>query len=131
MSYLILIEGEPVAVFSGGSLLMGSAGCSDLSGTERVDTLSRLQHGSVNRLAALPDEVGLYSTHGAGSFCTASSAGNTASTIGEETATNPVLKYASADALVAGELSGLGPLSVVIPIHGADEHRRHQRPPGL
>lgn len=51
----------------------------------------------------------LYPTHGAGSFCTASGAGNTASTIDEEKATNPVLKYASEDALVAGELSGLVP----------------------
>ena len=61
MSYLILIEDEPAAVFSGGSLLVGSAGRSDLLGDERADTLSRLQHGSVNRLASLPDEVGLVS----------------------------------------------------------------------
>ena len=109
MSYLVLIEDEPVAVFSGGSLLVGSAGRSDLLGDERADTLSRLQHGSVNRLAALPDEVGLYPTHGAGSFCTASGAGNTTSTIGEEKATNPTLNYASEDAFVAGELSALVP----------------------
>ena len=32
MSYLILIEDEPAAVFSGGSLLVGSAGRSDLLG---------------------------------------------------------------------------------------------------
>ena len=109
MSYLILIEDEPVAVFSGGSLLVGSAGRSGLLGDERADTLSRLQHGSVNRLASLPDEVGLYPTHGAGSFCRSSGAGNTTSTIGAEKATNPVLNYVSEDAFVAGELSGLVP----------------------
>ncbi|WP_240776722.1 MBL fold metallo-hydrolase [Nonomuraea basaltis] len=35
-SYLVLIDGEPVAVFSGGSLLVASAGRPDLLGPERA-----------------------------------------------------------------------------------------------
>ncbi|WP_084959934.1 MBL fold metallo-hydrolase [Thermoactinospora rubra] len=90
-SYLVLLDGEPVAVFSGGSLLVASVGRPDLLGPERARTLARLQHGSVRRLAALPPGVGLYPTHGEGSFCTATGAGRHTSTIGAEAAGNPLL----------------------------------------
>lgn len=109
MSYLVLIEGEPIAVFSGGSLLVGSAGRPDLLGDDRADSLARLQYISINRLAKLGDEVGLYPTHGAGSFCTATVAGTHTSTIGDERRTNPVLAYPDEDAFVEGQLSGLVP----------------------
>jgi glyoxylase-like metal-dependent hydrolase (beta-lactamase superfamily II)/rhodanese-related sulfurtransferase len=109
MSYLILIDDEAVAVFTGGSLLVGSAGRSDLLGLERADTLARLQYGSVNRLAELGDEVGLYPTHGAGSFCTTSGVTNLTSTIGEERTNNPVLAYPDEDSFVEGQLSALVP----------------------
>ena len=109
MSYLVLIEGEPLALFSGGSLLVGSAGRPDLLGDDRADSLARLQYISVNRLAELPDEVGLYPTHGAGSFCTATAAGTQISTIGDEKKTNPMLAYPDEDSFVEGQLSGLVP----------------------
>jgi hydroxyacylglutathione hydrolase len=108
-SYLVLIDGEPVAVFSGGALLVGSAGRSDLLGLDRAVELARAQHRSVHRLAALPDEVQLLPTHGEGSFCTVTGAGRTTSTIGLEKAENPVLAYPDEQAYVAGELSGLQP----------------------
>ncbi|MFF4125089.1 rhodanese-like domain-containing protein [Microbispora rosea] len=98
-SYLVLIEGAPVAVFSGGSLLVASAGRPDLLGMARARTLARLQHGSLRRLAALPPEVGLFPTHGEGSFCTASGAGRYTSTIGEETRSNPLLAIEDAERL--------------------------------
>lgn len=90
-SYLVLVDGEPVALFSGGSLLVASAGRPDLLGPDRARTLARLQHGSLRRLAALPPQVALYPTHGAGSFCTASGAGRATSTIGAERTGNPLL----------------------------------------
>lgn len=83
-SYLMLVDGEPVALFSGGSLLVASAGRPDLLGQPRARTLARLQHGSLHRLAGLPRNIGLYPTHGEGSFCTASGAGRFISTIGDE-----------------------------------------------
>ena len=91
-SYLILLDGREVAVFSGGSLLVGSAGRPDLLGPERAETLARLQHQSLRRLAGLPGEVELFPTHGEGSFCTSSGAGSYTSTIAEETASNPLLQ---------------------------------------
>jgi len=93
-SYLVLIDGEPVAVFSGGSLLVASAGRPDLLGMPRARSLARLQHISLRRLAVLPREVGLFPTHGEGSFCTATGAGRYISTIGEEIDGNPMLAIA-------------------------------------
>jgi glyoxylase-like metal-dependent hydrolase (beta-lactamase superfamily II)/rhodanese-related sulfurtransferase len=109
MSYLVLVDGDPVAVFSGGSLLVGSAGRPDLLGMDRARTLAHLQYISVNRLAQLPEEVGLYPTHGAGSFCTATVAGEHTSTIGKEKRTNPVLQYPDRESFIAGQLAGLQP----------------------
>lgn len=108
-SYLVLVEGREAAVFSGGSLLVGSAGRTDLLGEVRAETLARLQYGSVNRLAALPGEVGLYPTHGAGSFCTTTGASSVTSDIATENKTNPVLQYDGEDAFVKGQLTGLVP----------------------
>jgi hydroxyacylglutathione hydrolase len=110
MSYLVLIDGLASAVFTGGSLLVGSAGRSDLLGQEFADSLARLQYMSVNRLAELPGDVEVLPTHGAGSFCTStSSAGGGASTVAAEVRSNPVLQYPDADAFVAGQLDGLLP----------------------
>ena len=90
-SYLVLVDGEPVALFSGGSLLVASAGRPDLLGTARARTLAKLQYGSLHRLAGLPRDVALYPTHGEGSFCSATNAGRYTSTIGDELDTNPLL----------------------------------------
>lgn len=107
VSYVIEIEGRDHAVFSGGSLLVGSAGRSDLLGDDRADSLARLQYRSVNRLAALDDDVELLPTHGAGSFCTTTGASLLTSTIGAEKKSSPVLAYEDEDSFVKGQLSGL------------------------
>lgn len=107
MAYVVVSEGEEVAVFSGGSLLVGSAGRSDLLGPERAETLARLQYISINRLAGLPDTTGLYPTHGAGSFCTATVATSGASDIGTEKKTNAALAHGDEESFVASHLSGL------------------------
>jgi hydroxyacylglutathione hydrolase len=62
---------EPVAVFTGGSLLVGSAGRPDLLGPDHTDALTRAQFESLRRLAALPGSAQVLPTHGAGSFCVA------------------------------------------------------------
>ncbi|MEU9889786.1 MBL fold metallo-hydrolase [Sphaerisporangium sp. NPDC051011] len=107
-SYLVLIDGEPVALFSGGSLLVASAGRPDLLGPERARSLARLQHLSLRRLAGLPPGIALYPTHGEGSFCTATGAGRLTSTIGTERAGNPLLAVDDAekfaDALLAAPM---------------------------
>lgn len=108
-SYLILVDGAEVAVFSGGSLLAGSSGRSDLLSDARADTLARLQFRSIHRLALLRDETALLPTHGAGSFCAASVASGNVSTIEQERRSNPGLTVADEEAFVDHHLSGLDP----------------------
>jgi glyoxylase-like metal-dependent hydrolase (beta-lactamase superfamily II)/rhodanese-related sulfurtransferase len=109
VSYLVFVDDEAVALFSGGSLLVGSAGRSDLLGTDRAESLARLQYLSVTRLGDLPDNVALYPTHGAGSFCTSSVAETASSTIGNEKRSNPVLAHPTVASFVTEALTGLQP----------------------
>lgn len=81
-----------VGVFSGGSLLYGATGRPDLLGQEHTDALVRHQHASAHKLAELlPDRAELFPTHGFGSFCSSTQSEATASTMGQEKQSNPVL----------------------------------------
>ena len=108
-SYLVLVDDIPQAVFTGGSLLVGAAGRSDLLGEEFAEQLAALQYGSLHRLAQLPDATGVFPTHGEGSFCTASGAGRTTSTIGQEKAENPLFTFPDVATFVTSQLAGLVP----------------------
>ena len=100
--------GDPSAVFTGGSLLFGTTGRTDLLGAAHAAELARAQYASAARLAAaLPDRVAVLPTHGFGSFCAASAASGAAlSTIGQEKARNPALTL-SEERYVAELLAGL------------------------
>jgi hydroxyacylglutathione hydrolase len=107
LSYALHDADEPVAVFTGGSLLYGSTGRPDLLGEEHTDELARLQHASARRLAAeLPDHVTVYPTHGFGSFCSSTQTEADSSTIGQERRDNPVLSQ-DEEAWVKEMLDGL------------------------
>ena len=109
LSYVVLQDGEPVAAFTGGSMLYGTVGRTDLISSETTGELTRAQFRSVRRLAAeLPNQVGVHPTHGFGSFCSSSaSTGSDASTIGQERQSNLALTLDDEDAFVAKLLSGL------------------------
>ncbi len=109
LSYVVVHDGEPVAAFTGGSMLYGTVGRTDLISTETTEELTRAQFRSVRRLAReLPGEVGVHPTHGFGSFCSSSaSSGSDASTIGQERRSNLALTLDDEDAFVAKLLSGL------------------------
>jgi glyoxylase-like metal-dependent hydrolase (beta-lactamase superfamily II)/rhodanese-related sulfurtransferase len=92
----------PVAVLSGGSLLVGSAGRTDLLGPQHTRELTHAQFESIRRLAALPDAVQVLPTHGAGSFCVAAAAGATpTTTVGQERRQNPLLTARDEDAFTS------------------------------
>lgn len=98
---------QPAGVFTGGSLLFGTTGRTDLLGQEHAHELARRQHASARRLAdLLPDGAQVWPTHGFGSFCSASQADAPDSTIGRERQANPVLRLA-ADEFVTETLAGL------------------------
>ena len=93
-------------VFTGGSLLYGSTGRTDLLGPDATAALSRAQWASARRLAReLPDTAPIFPTHGFGSFCSATQSAATSSTIGQEKLANPVLtldERAYVESLLAG-----------------------------
>ena len=58
MSYVVGEGGRPCAVFTGGSMLYGTVGRTDLIADDQTEELTRAQFRSVRRLAAeLPDDV--------------------------------------------------------------------------
>jgi hydroxyacylglutathione hydrolase len=83
---------EPLALFSGDFLFVGSVGRPDLLGEDEKRGLARALYGSVQRLASLPDGTLIFPGHGAGSLCGAGMAQREQSTLGYERATNPFLQ---------------------------------------
>jgi hydroxyacylglutathione hydrolase len=109
LSYLLLDGNRELGVFTGGSLIVGSAARVDLVAPDRTDELARAQYHSLRRLAALHDETALWPTHGGGSFCsTAATQAGAVSTIGTQRATNPLLQASDEETFVAMLLRTLG-----------------------
>jgi hydroxyacylglutathione hydrolase len=108
LAFLLLDGDREVGVFTGGSLIVGSAARTDLVADDRTEDLTRAQYASLRRLAALPGEVAVWPTHGAGSFCSAPPGAERTSTIAHEIATNPLLQAPDENAFVAELLGSLG-----------------------
>jgi glyoxylase-like metal-dependent hydrolase (beta-lactamase superfamily II)/rhodanese-related sulfurtransferase len=109
VSYLLLDGRQPQALFSGGSLLVGAVARTDLIAPERTEELARdLWRSLHEQILALPDDLAVYPTHGAGSFCSAPAGSARTTTIGAERATNPLLSAPGEDAFVKLLLEGLG-----------------------
>ena len=101
---------QPQVVFTGGSLMVGSAGRTDLSGTDRTQELARAQYDNLRRFFALPDGVQVFPTHGGGSFCGGGGGASHWSTIGTERAANKLAPYVTrgdADGFASALLSDL------------------------
>ncbi len=108
LSYAVSRNGKISAVFTGGSMLFGSVGRTDLISEAATETLTRAQFQSVRRLAdELPPDAVVYPTHGFGSFCSSTtSSGANASTIGDERRINVALTTTDEDGFVAELLGG-------------------------
>jgi glyoxylase-like metal-dependent hydrolase (beta-lactamase superfamily II)/rhodanese-related sulfurtransferase len=112
LSWEISTDGgpTPAAIATGGSLLVGSAGRTDLLGEDATDELTSAQFRSLRLLAELPDDVVVLPTHGAGSFCSVGPAdGSRTTTIGRERARNPLLAIPDEAGFREALLDGLGP----------------------
>ena len=88
--YLLIEDGTPKALFSGGAVMVGGTARTDLFGPHLaahlgLESLRTLQV----RLRGLPDEVAVYPTHGSGSFCGISGGAGHATTLGAERLSNP------------------------------------------
>src|SRR5579864_7507522 len=109
LSYILLDGASPVALFSGGSLLVDAVARTDLISPDQTEDLARQLWRSLrDRILTLPDDLPVYPTHGAGSFCSAPAGAERATTIGRERAANPLLVAADQDTFVQALLSGLG-----------------------
>ncbi len=107
-SYEVLADGEVVVLFSGGCVLVGACGRTDLVSPERTEDLTRAQYQSANRVLTLPEPVTLGPTHGRGSFCSASAASmDTYTSVGAERTRNPAALAANEDDFVETQLAGL------------------------
>jgi hydroxyacylglutathione hydrolase len=123
LAFLLLDGARPMGVFTGGSLLVGAAARTDLVAPDRTEQLARAQYRSLHRLLTLPDQVEVWPTHGAGSFCSAPPGADRASSIGRERATNPLLQAADEDAFVAQLVGSLGSFPAYF-LRLADVNRR-------
>jgi rhodanese-related sulfurtransferase/glyoxylase-like metal-dependent hydrolase (beta-lactamase superfamily II) len=89
---------RPAALFSGGSLIVGGAARTDLISPEMTHELTRAQYRTLrSAFNGLPDETLLYPTHGGGSFCSSGAGKERTSTLGQERATNPLLRFDDED----------------------------------
>ena len=110
LSYVVANGDAPTGVFTGGSMLYGTVGRTDLISAELTDRLTRDQYRSVRHLAErLADSVPVHPTHGFGSHCSAGEPTRTASTIGLEREDNPALVLTSEDDFVRAIVAGFHP----------------------
>ncbi len=115
----VATDGEQTAVFTGGSLLYGSVGRTDLVARSLAEELTRHQFATARRLASeLEDDTTVLPTHGFGSFCSSAAAdeqtsnvdpkyGVETSTIGEQKQVNLALTITDEEEFVTTLLSGL------------------------
>src|SRR5262249_41998853 len=101
VSYLAEDTGRPSdapILLSGGSLLVGAVSRTDLLGHEHATGLAHQLYRTLHeRILPLGDDVEVYPTHGAGSFCTAAAGEGSTTTIGRELVGNPLLRLSSPD----------------------------------
>src|SRR5438445_3189478 len=89
-SYLVLEQGRPKALFSGGAVMVGGTARTDLFGPASATRLGLESLRTLQvRLRGLPDEIAVYPTHGSGSFCGISGGAGHETTLGTERLTNP------------------------------------------
>jgi hydroxyacylglutathione hydrolase len=106
--YLVESGGSPVALFTGGSLMVGAIGRTDLCGPDLAEPLAHEMFHSLRRLDSLPDDLAVYPTHGAGSFCSAPGGAERTTTLRRERADNALFRLRDEDAFVEQLLSGFG-----------------------
>ena len=82
---------QPLAIFTGDFLFVGSLGRPDLLGEESKQQLATDLYKSLHeRIAHLPDGVQVYPGHGAGSLCGSGMSERPESTLGYERSTQPL-----------------------------------------
>ena len=107
VSFLLGTEDGPRRVlFSGGSLMAGTAGRPDLLGPGYTYQLVREEFSTLHeRYADLPGALTVFPTHIGGSFCGVGTRPTARTTLGLERRTNPLLRARDHDAFLSAYLS--------------------------
>jgi hydroxyacylglutathione hydrolase len=108
LAWLLSDDGQPLALFSGGALLVGGVARTDLVSPDQTGPLAAAAWRSARRLLGLPDGLRVYPTHGAGSFCSTPGGAERTTTIGAERAHNPLLRAPDEAAFGERLLGSLG-----------------------
>jgi len=99
--------GEPFPLLTGGSLLVGAVGRTDLLGAENARPFADAMYRSLHEvLLTHEDSVMVYPTHGAGSLCSTGISSTSWSTVGFERRHDPLLAPMEVDAFARALLSG-------------------------
>ncbi len=107
-AYVLEHNGDLIGLFTGGSLMVGTVGRTDLDGPELAEPLAHQMFRSLRRFDNLPDDLAVYPTHGAGSFCGAPGSSARTTTLGAERASNPFFAIGAEDDFVETLLDGFG-----------------------
>ena len=106
---------QPLALFSGDFLFVGSLGRPDLLGDEAEQELAHELYRSLHeRITSLPDGVQVYPGHGAGSLCGSGMSERAESTLGYERLSQPLFKL-NEDAFVREILASVPPMPSYYP----------------
>jgi hydroxyacylglutathione hydrolase len=98
---------DPALLFSGGSLLVGAVGRTDLLGAEHALDYARAMHRTLHDVVlAHEDHVVVHPTHGAGSLCATGIASTPSTTIGYERRHNALLRVTDVEAFATRLLRG-------------------------
>ena len=98
---------EPLLLMTGGSLLVGAVGRTDLLGEANAIPFAHAMYRSLHEVVLRHEDfVGVYPTHGAGSLCSTGIASTPFSTIGFERRHNRLLRPMDLDAFARALLSG-------------------------
>lgn len=104
-------QGKDYCIFTGDTLFVGDVGRPDLAqkGEElTMDDLAGIMYESLQKkIIPLADDIIIYPAHGPGSACGKHLSAKTASTLGEEKATNYALKAANKKEFIAAVTEGL------------------------
>jgi hydroxyacylglutathione hydrolase len=98
---------EPFLLLTGGSLLVGAVGRTDLLGAENAGPFAAAMYRTLHDVVlAHEDSVMVYPTHGAGSLCSTGIASTSWSTVGFERRHDPLLAPMEIDAFARALLAG-------------------------
>ncbi|WP_114149425.1 rhodanese-like domain-containing protein [Nocardioides sp. 616] len=116
-AFLVTGDSGPAALFTGGSLVPGSVGRTDLCDPLLVRHLARAQWSGVRALRRLDPDTTVHPSHGQGSRCVARGAvalGDTPLVLADEIARNPVFRLPREE-FVEQLVAGFGPVPAHFP----------------